>query len=173
MGEQRVPDPDGDLRIVDDASLSAAAEALGRGPDQPLDLTGDRPRLIVPPLATVLKARPANHGSEEDEWVETYPTICSYLFKGSWDDIQPRDPGSLSIRAVNGVVTITLSCPTEGKKCPMHGVTICQVLEAMERACRDGTARWVDLDYGTGKQRLKSERRKLLDAEAAKRDHHD
>jgi hypothetical protein len=118
-------------------------------------------------VSAVVVVRPTDHAQLDDPLAKEYPYLVAYLYRGSWDDIQPRDPSSLSIRAANGLVHATLQCPTEGTKTVGRGLTLSEALADLEGQCRTGKGNWSDMKFGTGIQKKNDLRKKMLAAEEA------
>jgi hypothetical protein len=110
-----------------------------------------------------MSLRPKDHGPVLDTIRAKYPNLIAYLYDGSWDDLQPRESGKLILRAIGGVLTATLQCPTEGQELKLTGWSWEYLFDALERACGASDTHWLDMRYGTGAQKKKDLRRKELD----------
>lgn len=92
-----------------------------------------------------------------------FPTLAEWLGRGSWDGLQPREAGKLSIVFKGGLVIGTVSLPTESQTITLHANSVLSLLQALDNACETGRGPWVDMKYGTGVQRKRDQRKKEVD----------
>jgi hypothetical protein len=140
---------------------------VGRGADtRPDNALGDAPA-IRPPIRKIARVRPRDHGPGDDGLRAIRPFLASYLYSGTWDGIQPRDPATLAVRTKGGEVILTLRCGTEGQAIEARGWTWDGALDQLEIYCETGEGPWVELKFGTGHQKAKDWRKKEIDKRIA------
>jgi len=148
----------------------AALEEMGRGklplPPYPSRDVGR----VVPPVKRTVNLRPRDHGPECDELRKRYPNLAAYLYDGSWDELNPRDPGKLTVVVKGGMVFVKLQCPTEGNESPQIGGTWEQAFEGLERFCANSDSHWIEMRFGTGCQKRRDLRKKEVDKRNATTD---
>lgn len=138
-------------------ALAGGQESTGREPD---NRPPRRKRAVLQRAAAI---RPADHADAGQLFAGSYPELAEYLCLGTWDDIQPRDAGTLKVRCKAGVVYGTLSLPTEGQEITLGGLTLDGLLLSLDDACRTGKGPWQDMRWGTGVQKKRDLRKKEAD----------
>lgn len=103
-------------------------------------------------------------GMPDDPWRDSHPNLMAWLTYRSWDGLQPRQTARLSISPTAIGFVVTLSAFTEAQKVTVRPTHLANWADLMEDALLNGTGEWAELEEGEGAQRLKSARRKLLDA---------
>jgi hypothetical protein len=82
----------------------------------------------------------------------------------SWDGVEPREPSRINF-SVNGYGwTVTLTDYQLAQKLQVRVPHFLQWMDVVEEALTEGKGDWQELTEGKGAQKLKAERRKLLDA---------
>jgi hypothetical protein len=110
----------------------------------------------------------ASFGAADDPAWEACPTAVSWLCLRSWDAIQPRKPGRLTVTPTATGWQATLTLDSEARKGSVRFRWFEELLPQLEALCLGRVGEWVELETGKGAQRLRDERRKLLDARKAK-----
>lgn len=130
-------------------------------------VAGDRPpvapRGVLPPVRKLPSLRPRDHGPSDDPWEGSYPYLCAYLYRGSWNDIDPREGSKLEIKAAGGAVYLSLKCPTEGVQLTKVGQSLKEAFGLLEAACGDPATHWTEMKWGTGAQKARDLRKKEVD----------
>lgn len=128
---------------------------------------GDGPtvesRGVLPPVRKLPSLRPRDHGPSDDPWQEEYPYLFAYLYRGTWNDIDPREGSKLEIKAAGGAVYVSLKCPTEGVQLTKVGNSLGEAFGLLEAACGDPATHWTEMRWGTGAQKARDLRKKELD----------
>lgn len=128
---------------------------------------GDRPNRggvrAAPPLRKLPSLTPRDHGPSDDPFWQECPYLCCYLYRGSWDEITLRDPGTLLVIATTRMVNLTLKCPTEAQQITVTATSFNKALELLELYCRTGEGPWKEMTRGTGAQKVRDARKKALD----------
>jgi hypothetical protein len=160
----RIPGRDDDLRTgvppseLDDESGVRITVPVGeRGSS---DRSPVASRGVVPPIRKLPSLCPRNHGPLDDPRQEAWPYLLSYLYRGSWDDLHPRDGSKLEIKAAGGAVYISIKCPTEGVQLTKVGNSIEEAFGLLEAACGDPATHWTEMRWGTGAQKARDMRKK-------------
>jgi hypothetical protein len=109
-------------------------------------------------------------GAPDDPLRQSHPNLAAWLTFRSWDGLQPREPARLSFSPNPTGFVVSISGYTEGQKCAVKVTHLGEWLDALEAALSGDGGDWSELEQGKGAQRLKSERRKLLDARNASSD---
>lgn len=153
----------GDHGPGDKADTTPADELAGRTEASSRAADGRATRRKRAVLQRAAAIRPADHADAGQLFAGSYPELAEYLCLGTWDDIQPRDAGTLKVRCKAGVVYGTLSLPTEGQEITLGGLTLDGLLLSLDDACRTGKGPWQDMRWGTGVQKKRDLRKKEAD----------
>jgi hypothetical protein len=170
-----VPDDDQDLDIIGDgpgggdpggnghASPEAvqqttvrAAKRSERGNTRPnRNLPGDPAEIAERLLDTDL----SDWGAPDDPLWESHPFFAAFLFKKSWNGIDPREPAAVTISVRPTGLQFSVKLPSEGQSCGERVRHWGDLLDMLEACLRNHTGDWKELKNGPGAT-LKREARK-------------
>lgn len=102
-------------------------------------------------------------GWPDDPLWKSHPQLARFLFKGSWNGYEPRQPGRISVRITTSGFACTLTCPSESKSLEGFSNTWTGLLDDLEDRILHHQREWKELKNGPGVQKLREERKKLRD----------
>jgi|SRR5580658_798577 hypothetical protein len=108
-------------------------------------------------------------GHPDDPLRASHPTLAWFLFAKSWDGIAPREPGVLTIAVKPTGLTATLKMPSEAQSLSITVSFSTHIFDALERCLRTREGDWKELKAGPGAQKLREDRKKLLETRKPKR----
>lgn len=76
------------------------------------------------------------------KWKEKYPTLVEYLTQDTWEDKQPRELSTVSIKCQDGRVLVVLSDVDQKRSLYMSGETVEKALQSLERAASGPGGDW-------------------------------
>lgn len=162
--------PDGDGGRTNDSGTPSPAgieripmEEMARDASTGSGSADRKTQRVRPPVRQTVNLRPRDHGPADDYLRAWCPNLAAYIYDGTWDGIQPREGATLTIRAKGGLVMVSLKCPTEGNESPTIVGDFSAAIEALERFCASSESQWIEMRYGTGKQKRADARKKELD----------
>jgi len=109
----------------------------------------------------MLDVKVRNWGAEDEPLRKTHPQVWRFLFKKTWNEIDPREVGVLTVAVRPTGLSVTLKMPTEAQSCTILVRHTTHIWDALERALLYREGDWKELKSGPGAQKIREERKKL------------
>ncbi len=174
---------DRELNIVDDVGDGAehsgkpsadvagqsALSVAGGGPLNLADNHGSRHDRSAELAATLLDVAVRNFGHPQDPLIKTHPLLASFLFRKSWNKIELRESAVITITVSPVGVAASLKMPSEAQQLTSRCSFVSELLDRLENDLANRTGEWKELKSGSGAQKIRENRKKMVEIEKAKK----
>jgi hypothetical protein len=140
----------------------------GAGGERPLPRDDESDRAAAAIAERILTTAVRDWGCPEDPLWATHPLLARLLFVSSWNGYVPREHGRISVSVTATGVQGTLTLPSEAQVRTERATTILQLLDVFEDGIQNRPREWRELKVGPGAQKLREERKKLVETRKGK-----